>query len=667
MKTTEKKVIRIRINDDETWRFVPVIDSKLRLSSYLREYHSSGSKLRVCCEEGGCGSCTVLFRQNSKTFDSGWKAIHSCLRLLISCNDSHIITTSTVFTESLARSLADGNGVQCGFCSPGILMSTLSHLLHQKNNNDQESLYNYLDGHLCRCTGYRPILTSLSSKKTQEMALRDIEDTPISFLPVSPSSTPQSDASSEPSSCVLCHHRHTCHPFIGSQYENWHDSSFNLTTPSSSKNSIFYCPSTIDDILSIYHDEISTHYSHSTLSNQNTKYKVIRFIAANTSSGLEKYFKQTNTIHEDKIVLIDLNQVTELQSYNLLPMTKQLVVHAMVTIDELSKILRTYASSNLSWIEASNHLQCIGNKQIRTIATWGGNILMALRYPKQFTSDLLLILFGLQNVRISVIEFSSSHYPTATNRKEYDLESFYHTFSSRKNDTRNIDFLIHSISIENDCFKNQNKNNEITKLSKVNENFYNDPYTSHNSVQSNDAMDTKVELVSKAYRVSPRSSNSYAYAALFVVAQLQKNNLSEKIEKENGTEIIRITNVKIVMNGISSQTVRAKNCELAMMCHHGDITLLWHQALSAIKQDILQLQKNSQGDNPSSHSSSQYQSSVIIALLYKFFLLLKKHSAAQTDNKHYALEPCRNASNAVRCFVGGINYQLFLFCISITC
>ena len=665
-KMKEKKIIRIRINDDEKWRFVGVIDNKLRLSIYLREYYTSVSNLRVCCEEGGCGSCTVLFRQNSKEFDSGWKAIHSCLRLLISCDESHIITTSTFFTESLARSLADGNGVQCGFCSPGILMSTLSHLLNQKKcDEDQESLSNYLDGHLCRCTGYRPILTSLSSKKTQEMALRDIEDTPISFLPTSPSSNPTSDSSRKPSSCDSCDHRNKCNPSVASQDEYWNDPSFNLELPSSSRNSVFYCPSTIDEILSIYHDQIITPNNHKSIHNHHEKHTIVKFIAANTSWGIEKYFKPTTTkTREEKIVSIDLNQVTELKSYILRPKEKRLIVNSMVTIDQLSKLIRTYASCNSSWIEASNHLQCIGNKQIRTVATWGGNIVMALRYPKQFTSDLLLILFGLQNVKITVIEFSSSHYTTAPNRKEYDLESFYHAFSFRKNDTQNIDFLIHSISIENTYLPFHNDNNDKTKLSKVNGELNFDQLALQYSVQPHDIMETKLELVSQAYRVSPRSSNSYAYAALFVVAQLKKKKLSEKVGKKNGTEIIHIVNVKIVMNGIFNQTVRAKNCELAMTCYRGDISTLWDQALSAIKQDIQRVQKNSHRDNLSSHTSLQYQSSAISALLYKFFLFLKKDSLTRIDNKHYALEPCKNNQDVVRVFVRSIN-NLFLYFASL--
>ena len=136
------------------------IDPEITLLEYLRGIGLTGTKLG--CAEGGCGACTVVISQLNPTTKGLYHAsVNACLAPLVSVDGKHVITVEgigNVKTPHPAQErIALGSGSQCGFCTPGIVMSLYALL---RNNADPSELEveEAFDGNLCRCTGYRPIL-----------------------------------------------------------------------------------------------------------------------------------------------------------------------------------------------------------------------------------------------------------------------------------------------------------------------------------------------------------------------------------------------------------------------------------------------------------------------------------------------------------------------------
>jgi len=153
---------------DDTLRFylngtrvvIDDIDPEVTLLEYLRGIGLTGTKLG--CAEGGCGACTVVVSQYNPTTKKIYHAsINACLAPLVSVDGKHVITIegigNTKKPHPTQERIAKGNGSQCGFCTPGIVMS-LYALLRNDSSPSAHDVEEAFDGNLCRCTGYRPIL-----------------------------------------------------------------------------------------------------------------------------------------------------------------------------------------------------------------------------------------------------------------------------------------------------------------------------------------------------------------------------------------------------------------------------------------------------------------------------------------------------------------------------
>ncbi|REL32783.1 xanthine dehydrogenase small subunit [Thalassotalea euphylliae] len=127
------------------------------------------------CATGDCGACTVLVGQyvNNASGERVWQyqAINSCLLLVGNAHGKHIVTVEAL-TEQLSplveatldqlhpvqRAIVECHGSQCGFCTPGVVMSLMALYLNHENYPGKQTVIHALGGNLCRCTGYRPIL-----------------------------------------------------------------------------------------------------------------------------------------------------------------------------------------------------------------------------------------------------------------------------------------------------------------------------------------------------------------------------------------------------------------------------------------------------------------------------------------------------------------------------
>ncbi|UNI24600.1 hypothetical protein JDV02_010334 [Purpureocillium takamizusanense] len=153
---------------DDTLRFylngtkvvLDEIDPEITVLEYLRGIGLTGTKLG--CGEGGCGACTIVVSQYNPTTKQIYHAsVNACLAPLASLDGKHVITIegigNTKRPHPTQERVAKGNGSQCGFCTPGIVMS-LYALLRNNSEPSQDEIEEAFDGNLCRCTGYRPIL-----------------------------------------------------------------------------------------------------------------------------------------------------------------------------------------------------------------------------------------------------------------------------------------------------------------------------------------------------------------------------------------------------------------------------------------------------------------------------------------------------------------------------
>jgi len=153
---------------DDTLRFylngtrvvLDEIDPEITLLEYLRGIGLTGTKLG--CAEGGCGACTVVVSQYNPTTKKIYHAsVNACLAPLVSVDGKHVITIEGIGNvkkpHPTQERIAKGNGSQCGFCTPGIVMS-LYALLRNDSSPSEHAVEEAFDGNLCRCTGYRPIL-----------------------------------------------------------------------------------------------------------------------------------------------------------------------------------------------------------------------------------------------------------------------------------------------------------------------------------------------------------------------------------------------------------------------------------------------------------------------------------------------------------------------------
>lgn len=127
------------------------------------------------CREGECGACTVLLGELLENGEMSYKACASCLLVLGEIRGKHVVTVEGLNSENLTavqQALFDNNAIQCGFCTPGIVLSLTGFLLSSPDFCCDDAI-NALDGNLCRCTGYVPIkkaaksLSDMFSKKNQ--------------------------------------------------------------------------------------------------------------------------------------------------------------------------------------------------------------------------------------------------------------------------------------------------------------------------------------------------------------------------------------------------------------------------------------------------------------------------------------------------------------------
>ena len=129
---------------------------RLLLVQYLREV-AELTGTHVGCETSVCGACTVLVNG---------RAVKSCTQLAVQCDGASVTTIEGLATDGKLHPLQEAfwveHGLQCGFCTPGMILSAHA-LLEQDKDPSEATIRHALGGNLCRCTGYHNIVRSVQS------------------------------------------------------------------------------------------------------------------------------------------------------------------------------------------------------------------------------------------------------------------------------------------------------------------------------------------------------------------------------------------------------------------------------------------------------------------------------------------------------------------------
>ncbi len=152
-----KVPVSIRVNGT---LYTHEVEPRLLLVHYLRDVLGL-TGTNIACDTSQCGACTVILNG---------KAVKSCTVLAAQADGCEVMTVEGLAVNGslhpLQQAFWENHGLQCGFCTPGMLMTSLDILRTTPNLSDEEIRHN-LEGNYCRCTGYQNIVKSIRSAAEQ--------------------------------------------------------------------------------------------------------------------------------------------------------------------------------------------------------------------------------------------------------------------------------------------------------------------------------------------------------------------------------------------------------------------------------------------------------------------------------------------------------------------
>ncbi|RMH46728.1 MAG: (2Fe-2S)-binding protein [Alphaproteobacteria bacterium] len=133
------------------------VEGRTLLSTFLRE-HLGLTGTHIGCDTSQCGACVVHVNG---------KAVKSCTMLAVEADGAEVRTIEGMANPDgslspIQQAFQDHHGLQCGFCTPGMVMSAAALLAENKDPSEQE-IREYLEGNICRCTGYHNIVKSIQA------------------------------------------------------------------------------------------------------------------------------------------------------------------------------------------------------------------------------------------------------------------------------------------------------------------------------------------------------------------------------------------------------------------------------------------------------------------------------------------------------------------------
>ena len=306
------------LNQNSTPTDLGAINPNTTVLEWLRDNQLVGTK--EGCASGDCGACTAVIGEivtNNKSSKVEYKSINTCMALAYGLVGKHLVTVEGLAEEGKLhpsqKAMVLENGSQCGFCTPGFVMSLFA-LYQNKNSVDLHQINEALSGNLCRCTGYKPIIAAAFSMFNEK------SDEPLDYYKKNQKNITK---------------------ILGELNNPKHIS---LSYKKSNKTIKYDAPSTIN--------ELSNVLINSTSAN---------IIAAGTDLSLEITQSMKEFSH-----IVSVNQVIELKEIK--DNAKELEIGAAVSYEDAASCLIT------NWPDLGPFLQRFASLPIKNWATIGGNI-----------------------------------------------------------------------------------------------------------------------------------------------------------------------------------------------------------------------------------------------------------------------------------------------------
>jgi xanthine dehydrogenase small subunit len=306
------------LNQNSTPTDLGAINPNTTVLEWLRDNQLVGTK--EGCASGDCGACTAVIGEivtNNKSSKVEYKSINTCMALAYGLVGKHLVTVEGLAEEGKLhpsqKAMVLENGSQCGFCTPGFVMSLFA-LYQNKNSVDLHQINEALSGNLCRCTGYKPIIAAAFSMFSEK------SDEPLDYYKKNQKNITK---------------------ILGELNNPKHIS---LSYKKSNKTIKYDAPSTIN--------ELSNVLINSTSAN---------IIAAGTDLSLEITQSMKEFSH-----IVSVNQVIELKEIK--DNAKELEIGAAVSYEDAASCLIS------NWPDLGPFLQRFASLPIKNWATIGGNI-----------------------------------------------------------------------------------------------------------------------------------------------------------------------------------------------------------------------------------------------------------------------------------------------------
>ncbi|CAK8698330.1 uncharacterized protein LOC143448853 [Clavelina lepadiformis] len=355
---TSNNAISFFVNQKEY--FVSNPNPSSSFNSWLRSQPGlTGTK--IMCGEGGCGCCVVALQRPVESV----KAVNSCLLPLCSVDGCHITTVEGIGSQrkgfnKIQSRVAEFGASQCGYCTPGFVMSMHS-LLEEEESPNQQTIEDNFDGHICRCTGYRSILDAMKcfacdADSSLKDKCQDIED-----LTTTECAKKQKMRLGD------------LRPIqIAGDSTTW------------------IRPSSISELKSFLQELILEKRSW-------------RFISGNTGSGV---YKLTSSY----AFMIDIGQMPVLRSID--NHGDSIDFGAAVTLNEILKTLTKRSSESVTFEPIAKHLKKVASVPVRNAGSWAGNVALKCQHP-EFPSDVCVLLEAAR-AQVKVYDIVADEYSTHT-------------------------------------------------------------------------------------------------------------------------------------------------------------------------------------------------------------------------------------------------------------
>ncbi|CAB3227927.1 unnamed protein product [Arctia plantaginis] len=342
------------------------VSSHVTLLDYIR-YDLDLKGTKYMCREAGCGACIV----NVKNPSGASYAVNSCMVSITSCHGWEITTIEEVGNRKkgyhpLQKTLAEGNGSQCGYCSPSWVMSMYS-LLQSNPDITMLEVEKSLASNVCRCTGYRPILEALkkfAKDAPKQIQLPDLEDLQI---------CKKNGESCNKSSCDA----------VDWCFLNAEDIDANEIEIKLKDNKLWFRVNTVQDIFKILRRKETDSYM---------------LVCGNTAKGVYP-------IDEYPHVLIDVTGVQELKGYSV---DQNLIVNANTTLTEFLDILQKVANEEFFdyLTKLYEHIKNVAHIPVRNVGSIAGNLM--IKHQHNFFSSDIFLLFETIGAQVTIQNSISS-------------------------------------------------------------------------------------------------------------------------------------------------------------------------------------------------------------------------------------------------------------------